>query len=239
MHSVLQLLHPDSPYAGFDPSGFVEDTQGWGSDDPIFQTLIETFRPKLIVEVGTWKGASALNMARIARDIGFATEIVCVDTWLGSPEHLLAQQDGWRESLLIKHGFPHLYFTFLGNVVRAGYTDLIVPLPATSENAHVVLRGKGLQPDLVYIDAAHEEEPALRDLRLYWDLLAPGGVLLGDDYGAWEGVSRAAHRFADEVGATVYAKWSKFVLLKEPAAIDGAMLEGVSMLRRHSPVWSD
>ena len=67
-------------------------------------------------------------------------------------------------------------------------------------------------PDLVYIDAAHEEDPAFRDYALYWDLLAPDGVLLGDDYLAWEGVTRAADRFAGQVGRPIAGKWSKFVI---------------------------
>lgn len=215
--NAQSLLHEVSPYKGFDPSPYPPDLQGWGSEDPIFHQAIAAIRPKLIVEVGTWKGASAINMARITREIGLDTQIICVDTWLGSPEHFLAQQPGWRESLLMRNGFPHLYYTFLGNVMREGFTDRIVPLPTTSENAAVILKAKGIQPDLVYIDAAHEEEPAYRDFKLYWDLLAPEGVLIGDDYQSWEGVTRAADRFAVEVGRPLSGKWSKFVIARTDA----------------------
>lgn len=190
--------------------------QGWGSTDPIFHELIAAQKPRLIVEVGSWKGASAIHMATIARDLGLDTKVVCVDTWLGSPEHFLAADPAWRESLLMRNGYPHLYFTFLGNVVRAGLTDRIIPLPTTSENAAVILRAKGIVPDLVYIDAAHEEEPAYRDFKQYWELLAPEGVLLGDDYIDWEGVTRAANRFAYEVGSRIVGKNGKFVISRNP-----------------------
>ena len=218
MDPLAALLHDVSPYEGFDPDEYPSDLQGWGSDDPIFRDLIAAVRPKIIVEVGTWKGASAIHMARIARELGLDTRIICVDTWLGSPEHFLAKEPGWRESLLIKNGFPSFYFTFLGNVVRAGLQDQIIPLANTSENGAFILRELGVRPDLVYIDAAHEEEPALRDFRLYWDLLAADGVLLGDDYMGWEGVTRAANRFAVEVQCPIAGKWGKFVISRNPRA---------------------
>lgn len=214
MTSISSLLHERSPYDDFDPAPYPSDLQGWGSDDPIFREVIAAIRPEVIVEVGTWKGASAIHMALITRELGLQTQIVCVDTWLGSPEHFLAQQPGWRESLLLRNGFPHLYYTFLGNVVREGVADRVVPLPTTSENAAIILAAKGIRPDLVYIDAAHEEEPAHRDFSLYWDLLSPDGVLLGDDYESWEGVTRAADRFAAEKGRPLQGKWSKFMITK-------------------------
>lgn len=212
----LSLLHDVSPYEGFDPSPYPPDLQGWGSEDPIFNELISAIRPELIIEVGTWKGASAINMARIADQLGLPTKIVCVDTWLGSPEHFLAQEPSWRASLLMQNGFPRLYFTFLANVIRSGFTDRIIPLPSTSENAVVILQAKGLRPDLVYVDAAHEEEPALRDYHAYWKILSDRGALLGDDYVSWEGVTRAANRFSREVGQPIVGKFGKFVVSRSP-----------------------
>lgn len=210
----LALLYDVSPYEGFDAAAHPVDLQGWNWDDQIFRQLIEAVKPKIIVEVGTWKGASAIHMAQIVQDLGLDTKIICVDTWLGSPEHFLAQQAGWRESLGLKHGYPSLYYTFLSNVVHSGHADRIIPLACTSDNAAVILAAKGIRPELVYIDAAHEEEPAYRDFRAYWDLLSPDGVLLGDDYIAWDGVTRAANRFAVDVQRPIVGKWSKFVIAK-------------------------
>jgi predicted O-methyltransferase YrrM len=214
MHPIGSLLHDVSPYEGWDGADYPADLQGWGSDHPVLREAIAAVRPKLIVEVGTWKGASAIHMANVVRSLGLDTGIICVDTWLGSPEHYLAQGEGWRESLLLRHGYPHLYYTFLSNVVREGHTDRIVPLASTSENAARILAAKGVQPDLVYIDAAHEEEPAYRDFEIYWDLLAPDGLLIGDDYMNWEGVTKAAHRFAVHVNRPIVGTWTKFVIAK-------------------------
>src|SRR6478735_723527 len=198
----MALLHDVSPYEGFDANLWPADLQGWGSEDPVFLEVMSALRPKLIVEVGSWKGASAIHMAQLAKALRLDCRIICIDTWLGSTEHVLGQRPEWRESLQLRHGFPHLYFTFLANVVRAGVAERIVPLANTSDNAALILAARGVSPDLVYIDGAHEEEAVYRDLQHYWGLLAPQGVLIGDDY-AWDGVRRAAARFADEKGLQV------------------------------------
>jgi hypothetical protein len=215
--SLLSKFYEASPYEGFDCSDYPSDLQGWGSDDPIFRDLIAAIRPEVIIEVGTWKGASAIHIAGITKELGLDTTIICVDTWLGSPEHFLAQQPGWRESLLLQNGFPRLYYTFLSNVIRAGFTDRIIPLANTSDNAAVILGSLGVKADLVYIDAAHEEEPAYRDFQNYWRLLSDDGVLLGDDYISWDGVTKAANRFAVDVQCPIVGKWSKFVISRNPA----------------------
>ncbi len=217
MDALTALFHDVSPYDGLDVETHPADLQGWGSDDVVFSTLIEAIRPKIIIEVGTWKGASAIHMAKITKALGLDTKVICVDTWLGSPEHFLGQGPGWRESLRLKNGFPQLYFTFLANVVRSDLTDVIIPLPTTSENAAVILREKGVRADLVYVDAAHEEEAAYRDFRQYWDLLTPEGVLLGDDYIVWEGATRAANRFARDVQRPIVGKTGKFVISRDPS----------------------
>lgn len=212
MHPTGALFHDESPFEGLALDEYPADLQGWGSHHPVFREAIASLRPKVIVEVGTWKGASAIHMADLVQELGLETVIICVDTWLGSPEHYLAREPGWRESLLLRNGYPRLYFTFLGNVVRSGHAGRIVPLASTSENAALILKEKGVEADLVYIDAAHEEEPAYRDFRLYWDLLSPEGLMIGDDYMSWEGVTRAAHRFAVERERPLVGTWGKFVI---------------------------
>jgi hypothetical protein len=211
MDPVTALFHHISPYEGFDPGAWPADMQGWGSEDPLFLEVMSMLKPKLIVEVGSWKGASAIHMARLAKALRLDCRIICIDTWLGSTEHVLGQRPEWRESLQFKHGFPQIYFTFLANVVRAGVADRIVPLANGSDNAALILGAKNVSPDLIYIDGAHEEEAVYRDLRHYWRLLAPKGALIGDDFG-WTGVKRAAERFAAEAKLDIDARGDKFVL---------------------------
>ena len=70
MPRIRQLLHPVDPYRDLNDEASALDLQGWGSNHPIFAQIIAKIRPALIIEVGTWKGASAVHMARVAKSEG-------------------------------------------------------------------------------------------------------------------------------------------------------------------------
>jgi hypothetical protein len=211
---VRDHLFEKSPYEGFDPQPYPDDLQGWGSDDPVLVGAIQLLRPARVCEVGSWKGRSAIRMAHAAKALNLDTEIVCVDTWLGSPEHWLKGDPAEYASLRILHGMPRLYYTFLANVVRAGVTDVITPFPMTSENAAEILAKLGVRFDLIYIDAAHEYKSAKRDIAVYYDLLDEDGLLIGDDYIYWPGVTQAADEFVAERSLRMIAVRGKMVIPK-------------------------
>jgi hypothetical protein len=64
---VRNILFTGSPYAGFNPEGEPDDLQGWGSDDPVLEDAIRLLRPGRVCVVGSWKGRSAVRMARVVR----------------------------------------------------------------------------------------------------------------------------------------------------------------------------
>lgn len=168
--------------------------EGWGSSHPYFRKYIEEIRPRFIVEVGTWLGGSAIHMGHLLRAAGLTEScILCIDTWLGSSEHFLQDQE--RRQLKITNGRATLYDDFLRNVVDHGLQDIIVPFSITSIAAAEVLRDRGLKPDLIYLDGDHTTRGVRADLELYWEILRPGGVLLGDDFD-WEQVHMNVIEFA-------------------------------------------
>ena len=211
---LRRALHATDPYSDFDPAPFPADVQGWGGESPAFKALITEVKPALVIEVGTWKGASAITMAEAARDAGLPTQVLCIDTWLGALEFWNDQNDPERYlSLKLKHGYPSVYYQFLANVARRGLQDRITPFPQTSSTAALWLRMQGFGASLIYIDGSHEEEDVYSDLTDYWELLDSGGVLLGDDY-SWAGVRLAANRFAREVGGKIEHLHDKWLVRK-------------------------
>ena len=213
---VRLLLHKVDPYAGFDWQAYPEDASGWGSDSAAFGELVEALRPQRIIEVGTWKGGSALTLAGHVARLGLDTEIVCVDTWLGALEMWTDLGDPERHgSLGLKHGYPTLYYQFLANVCRAGRQEMVTPFPVPSVTAAPWFALKDIRADLIYIDGSHEEEDVYQDLLSYWDLVRPGGVLFGDDW-SWDGVRLAVQRFARENGLAITHRHDKWEL-KRPA----------------------
>jgi acetyltransferase-like isoleucine patch superfamily enzyme len=215
---VRQLIFDSDPYADIERV-FPEDLQGWGSDHPIFKEVIQELRPRLIVEVGSWKGASALGMAEICRGLGLETEIVCVDTWLGNWQHWARESGvGSRADLKMVNGFPMLYFQFLSNVRSKALESFITPLPLTSLAGAKLFKHHGLRPDLVYLDGDHEYESVIMDLRAWLAQVADSGMVIGDDY-EWPGVKRAVAEVAAEGQWNPAVSGNKFTLRRAAAAL--------------------
>ena len=197
--ALLHAIHAVDPYAGFAYATIPFDDQGWGSRSPAFAKLVARIRPRLCIEVGTWKGASAIELASHLEHLGLTdSKILCIDTWLGALEMWGDHSDNERHgSLALKHGYPQLYYQFLANVCHKGMQQRIIPFPLPSVTAAQWLSLRGVRAELIYIDGSHEEEDVFADLTDYWDLLAAGGVMFGDDY-SWTGVRMAVNRFTSE-----------------------------------------
>lgn len=189
MPSPLDILRPDLD--GFNSTAWPDDRQGWGSTAPIFQRLIARVRPRLIVEVGTWKGASALHMAACCDALDLDCPIVCVDTWLGAGEFIGVPFGDAERGLRSIYGWPQVYYQFLANVVTAGQQDRIIPFPQTSLIAARWLYQQGVRADLIYIDGSHDAADVTADIAAYSKLLSGRGVLFGDDFDCWPDVRRA------------------------------------------------
>lgn len=200
-------------YDGFQPLPSV-DTQGWNSRHPVFRKEMEALRPTAIIEVGTWKGASAIHMARLARILRLDAAILCVDTWLGGDRAYV--EHSYIDDTLPRGGRLRLLDIFMTNVLSAGLQNVIYPMPSTSADAAESLRFMGVTADLIYVDAAHTEPEVAADLENYWPVLRPGGVMIGDDYVAenWPGVVMAADAFAARHGLSLEEANGKFVVRK-------------------------
>jgi predicted O-methyltransferase YrrM len=169
-------FYRENPLETFEPDS--DDLWGWNSGSRAFELAIREVNPKVIIEVGSWKGLSAIHMANLAPE----AQILCIDTWLGSPE-MVGLNTPLEDHLKRLHGWPQIYFSFASNVIRHIGRERICPLPVPSTVASVLLSKMGFQADLIYIDGSHEYLDVVRDLDDYWPLLRSGGIMLVDDYG--------------------------------------------------------
>ncbi|KQQ20200.1 methyltransferase [Methylobacterium sp. Leaf122] len=205
---IAALWHGRDPFA--DPPDTLRplDMQGWRSVHPYLEEAVIEHRPGVVIEIGTWKGASALYLARTMAEHGIDGTVVAVDTWLGAVDHWM--DEGLFTELATEHGFPSLYRTFLANVLHEGLADRVVPLPLDSVNAAELMRLRGVTADVIHLDAGHEEASVAADLRARWPVLRPGGLFIADDYdrlgGSFPGVTRAVDAFCAEFG--VKGPWS-------------------------------
>lgn len=195
----------ENPYDGF-KSNLPIDITGWNSTSPVFDIMLNANNLSTIIEVGSWKGASAINIVKILKEQGVKDpRVICIDTFLGSQEHW--DFDNVYHSLKFKNGRPTLYEQFLVNVISEGMEDNIIPLVQTSQHASIILKKLGVVVDLIYVDGSHEYEDVRRDLKDYWSLLKIDGFIFGDDWG-WEGVNKAVKEFGKEYEIYANHFWS-------------------------------
>jgi hypothetical protein len=161
-----------------------------------------------IVECGVWRGGSMMAAALTLLRLGISDrELYLYDTFAGMPppseadttrsgeraadllargdesSHIwaIASLDDVREAVL-SVGYPEERIHFVEGLVEA-------TLPATAPQEIALLR---LDTDW-YRSTKHELE------HLY-PRLAPGGVLILDDYGHWQGARRAVNEYLAENG---------------------------------------
>lgn len=141
---------------------------GWFNHGPKILELIEHYRPKVCVELGTWQGASAIPVARtIARWGGTLT---CVDTWAGELDADGGSVAGKR---------PIMLMGCAREIVDAGVGANVRLIPAMTMDA---AKFWSAPIDFLYVDADHSY------MGVWWDLVAwvphvkPGGLIIGDDY---------------------------------------------------------
>ena len=185
----------ESIYRGFEPMPV--DLHGWNGNHLFFGKIINQVKPKIIVEVGTWKGQSAINMAKKCKALKLETTIYCIDTWLGATEFWCGAKRTRDRDLMQKHGYPQVYYQFLSNVVHCNVKQYIRPLPMPSSIGWRYCKHHRIAPDLIYIDGSHEKGDVIADMNTYWPLLKRGGVMFGDDYHrSWPGVIHDVDRFS-------------------------------------------
>lgn len=181
--------------------------------------LIESLLPKnegsinFIVEAGSFVGSSANMWAKLARKHN--ATVLCIDTWEGDVN--MWTLPNFVDPMSIKYGRSHLYDNFIQNIIDGGVTDVVLPLAASSIVGAKVLYAQKIMVDVVYIDTAHEQGETLGEMFVYWELLRPGGVMLGDDYNYFPAVKHDVDIFVKYMGVALkFTKSGKSFAIKKP-----------------------
>lgn len=157
-----------------------------------FEDLILITRPSKIVELGSWKGQSAVGLLTYAKAHGFQAEILCVDTWLGSLEHWsnrFPNSEFNFESLGLHEGEPSILAEFKSFIAEWKFDSQVSILRCPSKFAENYLSSHWSETDLIYVDADHSTLAVLNDLEICSRSMRHG-VLSGDDF-SWKSVRLA------------------------------------------------
>ena len=160
------------------------------------------------LELGAFEGGSAILTAERILLKRLNTSVITVDTFIGDYGSLWVRIPEEKLWYLRPDGTISLFDRFRTNVRRFGMQSCILPIQATSVVAlkmvHLLYEQQMVPlPQVIYLDAAHEEGEVFLELELAWKALAPGGVLFGDDWlfpvGAHRDILRFAAQFAEQL----------------------------------------
>ena len=169
-----------------------EDVQGWNSDHQ-FLTNAVIAQPGLAIDVGVWKGASTITMAKTMKRFHLNSCVLSVDHFCGSAEH-------WLDGALPRkasNGRSTLYELFGSNVLNNELWDYVVPLPLDTCAAVEVLTKHKISASVIHLDTGHGGNQTLDELDRWWPLLQINGIFLIDDYGnsSWPEVKKDVDTF--------------------------------------------
>lgn len=166
--------------------------------------------PGDIVECGVWRGGSMQAVARTLQELGAADRhLHLFDTFEGMPpateEDRRARDGAAAADLLAAHDQDHTIWAHAGlQEVQEAMREVDYPADLVSYHVGMVedtIPGKA--PDRIAILRLDTDWYAStkHELDHLWDRLVPGGVLIIDDYGHWEGSQRATEEFLERTGA--------------------------------------
>jgi predicted O-methyltransferase YrrM len=141
-----------------------------------------------VVEVGSWQGRSTCYLAAACRDADNG-RVHAIEHFKGNP----GKQDKY---VVGAEDLSDLKANFQQNIARLGLTDRVVLHDGRSEDVADQVRADVSAARLLFLDGEHTYPALSRDLELYADLVAPGGVIVFDDYSVeFPGVVEAVQEF--------------------------------------------
>lgn len=173
------------PHASFEEVlAAVRGVDGWMTDAQarrLFDGARSLAPPATIVEIGSYRGRSAIVLGQAAPD---GVEVVAIDPHAGNDrgpqqfEGSSAEGDADNEA-------------FRRNLERAGVAERVRHVRLPSQDALGVVEG---DVELLYVDGAHRYGPARADIARWGARVAPGGALLIHDSFSSVGVTLAILR---------------------------------------------
>jgi hypothetical protein len=154
--------------------------------------------------------------------------VLAVDTFLGDINMRLKPE--FQSVMQLKNGMPQMYGIFLQRMVHEQIDDIVVPFTIHSVVAARIIAALEWTVDVVYVDSAHELGETYIEILMYWQLLRPGGVLIGDDYMSFPAVRHDVDKFCNTYGVEVELFEGEWMIRKPGGTpeLTAKMMEGAS-----------
>ncbi|MCE9556466.1 MAG: TylF/MycF family methyltransferase [Planctomycetes bacterium] len=157
--------------------------------------------PGAIVECGVWRGGSAMAAALTLKQLGVTRDIYLYDTFSGMPEGSVHDVN-WKGETAVNRAAVEG-----DGWAAATLNEVTLGMDSTGYTAYRCIVGKvedtipQHMPDAISILRLDTDfyESTRHELTHLYPRLSPGGILIIDDYGHWQGARKAVDEyFADQ-----------------------------------------
>lgn len=145
----------------------------------VLAALVVGLRPMLVVEIGVWRGGSAIPIALALRHNG-SGRLLAIDPW--SADASLAGQEGANAAWWSSVSHEESYRVFMRRIAELELGGFVHVHRVRSDDSEV----PGLI-DILHVDGNHSEQ-AIRDVERFAPSVRMGGIVIMDDI-AWAGGS--------------------------------------------------
>jgi len=137
----------------------------WSGHKNFAYDLVLNLQPKIIVELGTWRGTSFFSFCQAIKDSKSNTKIYAVDTWKGD---------------LHMGKFDDTIYKSVENMTRHFYDSVnyyLLKMPFD----HAVKKIEDNSIDILHIDGLHTYEGVRHDFEIWLNKVSDNGIILFHD----------------------------------------------------------
>jgi predicted O-methyltransferase YrrM len=173
---ILETLEPE-----------FNEIPGWFAYTDLYNEMVESAKGgETFVEVGAWFGKSTNHLATKIKESGKDIKFISVDTWKGTDDEELHQN-------IVGAFNGDIFYEFIDNTVLSDNYGTFDTIKDTSHNAANQFQNGSI--DFIMLDAGHSYDSLMEDVKVWYNKVKPGGIISGDDYTVFHGVTQAANEF--------------------------------------------
>lgn len=173
---ILEKLQPE-----------FNEIPGWFAYKELYNRVVDEAKGgETFVEVGAWFGKSTNHLASKIKESGKDINFTSIDTWKGTDDEELHQN-------IVSSFNGDIFYEFIDNTVHTQNYGNFNLIKDTSKNASNQFANNSI--DFIMIDAGHSYESLMEDIKAWYNKVKPGGIISGDDYGVFSGVTQAANEY--------------------------------------------
>ncbi|MCA9381172.1 class I SAM-dependent methyltransferase [Candidatus Dojkabacteria bacterium] len=188
--------------------GFEDYNLPWTGHSFFSYDLVRNIQPKVIAELGTFKGTSLYTFAQAAKDSAIDTKIFAIDSWEGEE-----QTGEYGEEI----------YDFVRKMVRKHYPEQEIRLMKMYFNEALKEFEDG-SIDILHIDGLHTYEAVKDDYDSWKEKVSNDGIIFFhdvnvSDFGVWKVFEEAAKEYSDGISFKFKHNYGLGVIIKNKETI--------------------